>query len=247
MPLFTAQEHYEYLLAPIYAWMVGGHDTAFERGKAEIQALGFTAQRNGIALDLGAGFGIHTIALLEMGFSVTAIDTSPLLLADLRDQATRRGLTVHTIEDDLLGLQKHVARETVGLALCMGDTLTHLSNKDEVVRLFHALSALLLPGGQFLATFRDYTALPAGNARFIPVRSDTTRILTCFLEELPTHVRVHDLLYQWDGSAWKLQTSSYDKLRLTPEWVRDQLVESGFATTLETGAGGLRRILAIKQ
>jgi hypothetical protein len=51
--------------------------------------------------------------------------------------------------------------------------------------------AVTLVANTFVATFRDYTTLPAGDARFIPVRSDPDRIHTCFLEEAQQHVRVH--------------------------------------------------------
>ena len=59
-----------------------------------------------------------------------------------------------------------------------------------------------------------------GTARFLPVRADDQRILTCFLEYGPSHVTVHDLLHEREaGGAWRLQTSAYRKLRLSPGWV----------------------------
>jgi hypothetical protein len=44
-------------------------------------------------------------------------------------------------------------------------------------------------GGLFAATFRDYVSAPLqGDARFILVRSDHERLLTCFLEYADTTV-----------------------------------------------------------
>ena len=92
------------------------------------------------------------------------------------------------------------------------------------------------PGGQFIATFRDYTAPLAGDARFIPVRADENRILTCFLEYGDDHVDVHDLLYERQGSVWQFKVSGYRKLRLPPAWVGGALDDAGFSVRTEPGA-----------
>ena len=68
----------------------------------------------------------------------------------------------------------------------MGDTLTHLPQLSSVEQLFSLAAESLGPKGKFIATFRDYTSPLAGNGRFIPVKSDSDRILTCFLSTLPT-------------------------------------------------------------
>jgi hypothetical protein len=77
----------------------------------------------------------------------------------------------------------------------MGDTLTHAASMPSVERLFEAISEALKPAGIFVATFRNYadTALE-GVGRFIPVRQDERRILTCFLEYGDTTVTAYDLL-----------------------------------------------------
>lgn len=45
-----------------------------------------TAPRAGSVLDLGCGYGRHTLLAAEMGFSVTAMDVSPVALAFVRDR-----------------------------------------------------------------------------------------------------------------------------------------------------------------
>jgi hypothetical protein len=74
-----------------------------------------------------------------------------------------------------------------------------------------------------------------GLARFIPVRADDERILTCFLEDEGDAVRVHDLLYTRDAAgAWHLGKSSYRKLKLAPSWVAERL--QGYEA-IEIGSG----------
>jgi hypothetical protein len=113
-----------------------------------------------------------------------------------------------------------------------------------VHRLITNVARTLLPGGRFVATFRDYTRLPAGDARFIPVRADDQRILTCFLEERAEHVVVHDLLHERVDGAWRLRLGSYTKLRLQPEALVASCRAAGLHARIEPGPRGMLRLLA---
>jgi hypothetical protein len=134
--------------------------------------------------------------------------------------------------------------ERADLVLCMGDTLTHLESKELVAELTRLVASRLSPGGRFIATFRDYSRLPAGESRFIPVRADENRILTCFLEEFEDHVQVHDLLHERAAGTWNMKVSSYRKLRLAPEQVCDLFQTAGLRCEVGPGARGMVRLIA---
>jgi 2-polyprenyl-3-methyl-5-hydroxy-6-metoxy-1,4-benzoquinol methylase len=238
----TVEEHYARHLGPVYAWMVGDIDAALARSDLELDALAVAPQGTGTAIDLGAGIGLHAIPLARRGFTVTAIDSDELLLQEL---ASRAGpLPIRTVKADLMDFGAQ-ARAPADIILCMGDTLTHLPSHTAVASLLTTAAANLHRGGLFAATFRDYATAPLqGDARFIQVRSDAERMLTCFLEYADTTVTVHDLLQQREGSAWRLRVSSYPKLRLAPQWVADQLTALGLTVRRDTAAGGMIRIRA---
>jgi hypothetical protein len=132
------------------------------------------------------------------------------------------------------------------IILCMGDTLTHLPERSAALQLFTRVAASLRPGGTFIATFRDYTQALVGNGRFIPVKSDADRILTCFLEYAADHVDVHDMLHERNGDAWQLRVSTYRKLRLEPQWVSASLRDRGLVVRTEPGLAGMTRVIATK-
>ncbi len=236
----TVEEHYSRHLGPVYAWMVGDMDAAFARSDLELNALGVATRGPGTAIDLGAGLGLHAIPLARRGFKVTAIDSDELLLRELTVRAG--SLPIRTVKADLQDFGP-LAQTSVDIILCMGDTLTHLPSHAAVATLLKNVAGNLNPGGMFAATFRDYATAPLqSDARFIQVRSDAERILTCFLECADTTVTVHDLLQQREGSSWRLRVSSYPKLRLAPQWVADQLTALGLAVRRDTAAGGMIRI-----
>jgi SAM-dependent methyltransferase len=187
---------------------------------------------------------MHAIPLARLGFAVTAIDTSPHLLTELRNLGA--GLRIHTIEDDLLNFTAHLVRKP-DLILCMGDTLTHLSSLSDVELLCAKIGESLAPYGRFVAAFRDYTHLPSGDARFIPVRSDTKRIHTCFLEGEQDRVLVHDLVHELQDDVWALRVSHYQKLRLPPDFVTRSLEEHGLDVVNGKGPRGMVQIEALRR
>lgn len=238
----SVQSHYDTLLAPVYSWLAGGVDAALARGTTEIDSLDLTPPLGlATALDLGAGFGMHSIPLARRGFSVIALDSSAALLRELRGHAG--ALPVTTIEADLLDFPQCIPGP-MAIILCMGDTLTHLPSRQAVTSLFAQVAAALVPGGTFVLTFRDYSQPLIRESRFIPVRSDADRVFTCFLEYGNEHVDVYDLLHERQGSRWTQQISSYRKLRLPPDWVSAALRSAGFQVTAEPGPGGMVRLVA---
>jgi SAM-dependent methyltransferase len=238
----TVADHYRSHLAPVYSWMSGGFDAAIARGETEIGALLPDLSNGSLAVDLGCGFGMHSIPLARRGCAVLALDSSSYLLEQLSAHAGAFPISV--VEDDLLAFQRYLDRPA-DIILCMGDTLTHLPERDSALQLFTRAAASLRPGGRFIATFRDYTQALVGSGRFIPVKSDADRILTCFLEYASDHVDVHDLIHERNGDAWQLRVSTYRKLRLNPQWVSAALRERGFSVSAEPGPAGMIRMIAI--
>jgi SAM-dependent methyltransferase len=239
----TVAEHYRTHLAPVYCWMAGGVEAAVARGESEIAAILPDLSAGSSAVDLGAGFGMHAIPLGRRGCAVLAVDSSSLLLEQLMRQAT--GLPVKAVLDEVLSFPQYMDSGADAI-LCMGDTLTHLPDNASVLQLFALVAEALRPGGRFIATFRDYSSPLVGQARFIPVKSDADRIMTCFLEYAPGTVEVHDIIHERTGSNWQLQVSVYRKLRLAPGWVSAALEERGLSARTEPGLGGMIRIVAVK-
>lgn len=244
MQTAAAMLHYETHLAPIYSWMLGDIEAAFARSAAELEELRLPPAAAAVAVDLGAGLGLHAVALANRGFSVTAIDSSELLLDELRSRCA--ALPIVAINADLVDFQHFVKRQPA-IIVCMGDTLTHLPNVAQVESLLAAVAGSLAPGGVFAATFRDYaTKMLEGNQRFILVRADERRILTCFLEYSQDFVTVHDVLTEQQDGAWQQRVSSYPKLRLAPEWVASKLIAHGLKIRRSATQSGMVRIVGVK-
>ncbi len=246
----AVDEHYEHLLAQHYSWMFG---VSFEERVNEQKAFLShalepleSAPEDTLAVDLGCGPGFQTIALAQLGFSpVIAIDTSSALLDELRSHIGN--LPVKTEKADLRTLPTIVPAGQATVIVCMGDTLTHLPRRADVATLFRDVFESLRPGGMFVITYRDLTKELFGTDRFIPVRSDDDKLMTCFLEfENADSVVVHDLVHVRQGVGWSLNKSSYKKLRLGVAWVSEELSKAGFEILSEGLTGRLTAFTAVK-
>jgi SAM-dependent methyltransferase len=242
MAMADVADHYQRLLADCYSWMFGDFEERVERERAFLDRHGLRAPSpRAVALDLGAGSGHQSVALARLGWRVRAIDTSARLLAELLQRT--EGFDVVAVEDDLSHFARHLDG-AAGVIVCMGDTLTHLPSAESVRRLFAGARAALAPGGALVLTYRDLSRALDGTERFIPVRADDDRILTCFLEYLPGQVRVHDLLYRRSADGWRLEKSWYPKLRLAQADVERWLADAGFMLAHSSSARGLLEIVA---
>ena len=117
----------------------------------------------------------------------------------------------------------------------MGDTPTQLPTAAVVDERLHLAAATLAPSGPLALTFRD----PVGNElkdvqRFIPVRSDDDRILTCFLGYGDGFVDVHDLVHSRTPEGRKQSVSCYRKRRLDRIAVAADLVRNDVERDLVT-------------
>jgi len=237
----SVAEHYERVLSPVYAWMAGGAEAAINAGGVELEALNLELAPRARVVDLGCGFGMHAIPLARAGARVLAMDTSAHLLAELARLAG--DLDIETVQDDLLSFRAHL-KEKAAAVFCMGDTLTHLPEHTNLDFLVQEVAEALAPAGWFVLSFRDYSQPLLADQRFIPVRSDERRILTCFLEYEEDTVVVHDILHERGGDAWETSVSSYRKLRLSPDRVIGSLETSGFEARREAGVRGMVRVVA---
>ena len=236
-------EHYENHLADYYTWLYGGLASKVGENKAFFLSHDIVPRLSKYALDLGCGSGFQSIPLAQLGFNVISIDLSGKLLKELDEH--KDNLSILAIKDSILNLEKH-APGNCELCVCMGDTLTHLDSFDEVINLFSSVSRTLEKNGQFILTFRDLTFELENLDRFIPVNQDSSKIFTCFLEYEDKKVKVHDLIYEKEGENWNLKKSFYWKLRISSDFVMEELKSAGFSITHTNSDSGFMTIIAKK-
>lgn len=225
MTIATPQEHYTALLDDVYPWMMGPFSAKAEEQQELFARLGIGPRGCKSALDLGCGPGYQSVALARMGYNVTGVDTSESLLAVMREKADL--LPVRGVLGDVQHL-RDLCPGPWELAVCMGDTISHLPSRQAVADMLRSVAATLEPGGTVVISYRDMSELPQGLARFIPVKADMERVALCFIEEEgPETYLAHDIVHTREGEHWRFAKGCYRKLRLPQQWLADQLAALG--------------------
>ncbi len=239
----TVSAHYEDLLADLYPWMLGDFAARVETELGWLRGVvdpGWVGPTRPLALDLGAGAGADAIALARLGFGVVAVDASAKLGAEIRRRAADAGLAddIEVVESDLVAFLERRDAEPANLVVCIGDTLTHLASPETVQRMLRAARAQIARGGRLALSYRDLSNELRELDRFFLVRSDESRVLTCFVEYLPERAIVHDLVNTRTNDGWDLRKSCYPKLRLPVDRVRAWLADAGFGEVQRIPCGG---------
>lgn len=223
-----ARDHYHHHLGNFYSWMVGDFEEKQHEQESYFKEREIRPFSSKIAFDLGSGHGLQSVALAKIGFIVKAIDFNQQLLDEL--QRNKGNLNIEGLYGDMLHFLKETPQKAE-LIVCMGDTLTHLENLEEVSELISEISSRLEPKGRIIFSFRDFTVALKEEERFIFVKGDDSRVLTCFLEYFFDHVMVHDLLYEKHDGNWIQKISAYPKLRLAQSVVINLLREHSIEIT----------------
>ena len=239
----SVRDHYDKVLAEHYSRMFGDFEAKVAEQRALLERLGITAVRHAeTAIDLGCGSGFQSLTLARLGFQVIAIDFSRRLLAELKDRA--RGLPVETIAGDICDVAALVPKE-VGLAVCMGDTLSHLEREADLARVFDGVATRLAAGGRLVLTFRDLSGELRDLDRAIPLYAGDGLVMTCFLEYEPRTVKVHDLVWVRENDGWHFRKGVYRKLRLAPAEVTKYLERAGFTVEQHQAPAGMVALVGI--
>ncbi|MBA2693166.1 MAG: class I SAM-dependent methyltransferase [Rubrobacter sp.] len=240
----SVEEYYESLLARHYTWMRGDFDSRVRENRALFEESGVSPRKSGKALDLGCGSGFQSVALAQMGFEVVGVDSSAALLRELRSRA--KNLPIHPVSGDMREARLYAEHGPFEVAVCMGDTITHLRSREEVAAVIRAVYESLEKGGHFFLQFRDLTHELEGVDRAIPVRSDDDRIMATFLEYEAEHVNVHDMIFVREPSGWAMHKSAYKKVRLGAKDTLGLMEKAGFGILDHSEREGFSTIIGVK-
>lgn len=240
----NVKDHYKNHLSDFYSWMIGDFSAHKNTFLELCKAQNVTPLYSKVAIDLGAGTGIQSFALAELGFKVIAVDFDNKLLAEMKSKLSSEQIEI--IEDDIRNLSQFKSNNPEIISCC-GDTISHLNNIRELRQLFKDAFCCLSDLGKFVISFRDYSKELLENERFIPVKNDEGRILTCIIEYFEEKIRVTDLMYEKHGDIWQQKVSSYFKIRITKNIVLNLLEATGFKILYDDISGEMHFITAQKR
>jgi SAM-dependent methyltransferase len=106
-------------------------------------------------LDAACGTGWHSIALAQAGYTVTGADISPAMIARARANALEQG-SAATFVTAAFGDLPVAAGVSYDALLCLGNSLVHVLEEDELRRSLRAMADCLRPGGLLILHNLNY-------------------------------------------------------------------------------------------
>ncbi len=187
-------------LAPGYDRMTDFASRVGQAGRL-VSALG---ERFGptphVGIDLGCGTGAYACALAAAGFRAAGLDLAEDMLTQARANAARLGLQVRFACGPLEALPEPFRPGTAGLILCLGNTLPHLLDPQDLHRALCGIAALLAPTGLAVLQTLNYDRLLARQERVVSVDRDAEATFVRFYDFLPDGlVRFNLLRTTWEG------------------------------------------------
>ncbi len=117
-------------------------------------------------LDLGCGTGEHVRFLAGHGYEVVGVDESETMLDRAREAGVPPGASY--LQGDLVRVDSVVSGE-FGAALCLGNTLAHVTDRAELTRLFRGVRSVLLAGAPLVIQVLNYERLARTGQRCLPL------------------------------------------------------------------------------
>lgn len=106
-------------------------------------------------LDLGCGWGRHSLTLASYGLRVTGLDLSRDLLTLARYTARRQNVQVNWVEGDLANLPLRPGSFDAVAQFC-GNMLTWFASPNHAIQVLWDVANLLRPGGRMLFGTDDW-------------------------------------------------------------------------------------------
>lgn len=175
------------------------YDQIFPVGPA---AVNFLAQRyastpEGKILDIGCGTGGYALALSQRGIRVLGIDLEPGMIDKAQKAAEAQGLQ-GKVEFRCMDMRKlGDLEQTFDGAYCVGNTLVHLLDLDEVRQFLADLRGTLRPNSRFILQILNYDWILKTGITELPLIRD---------EEVDLTFKRHYVLPEEPGGLIKFQT-----------------------------------------
>lgn len=117
-------------------------------------------------IDLGCGTGEHSRYLAGKGFRVLGLDRSESMLAKAREEPLPPNLRFVLAE-----IREFEAKVTgkFGAALCLGNTLVHIQEREELELALKQIAGVLEPAGVFLFQILNYERVFKHGIRHLPI------------------------------------------------------------------------------
>jgi SAM-dependent methyltransferase len=107
-------------------------------------------------LDIGCATGTTAVALIKKGYYVTGIDLNAAMIQSANRRNPEPKTNGRFLQMNMLEVAHYFPPSSLDAVLCLGNTLVHLKNAEEIGDFFRDVQKLLKPGAPFIFQVINY-------------------------------------------------------------------------------------------
>lgn len=211
------------------------YDIVFKTGQAQLDLIQSYVQQGGRILDIGSGTGTYAIPLAQLGYDVVALDYDQSMIDRLRDKAEALELHIDSFARDMMGLDDLIEDEYDGV-LCIGNTLPHLKDMDEVKAFLKIVIKKMSHESAFVIQTVNYDRVYKDNVTKLPLieRPESGVVFDRSYEMLDEgRIKFSGKLQVPDGTV---SESSTTLLGIRIDMLKEALLEARFENIMTYGS-----------
>jgi len=149
-----------------YTSLASVYDIVFPENRAATRFLADCLDRPGRILDLACGTGTSALALARRGHEVSAVDLDETMIAKAREKDDSG--TVAFFVGSFSDIETLFPGGGFDLVYSIGNSIPHLSSRNDVACFVTAVSKLLAPGGLFVLQIVNFDRILHYNIDALP-------------------------------------------------------------------------------
>jgi glycine/sarcosine N-methyltransferase len=194
-------------MSKFYSEIAKYYDYIFPTGKAQLELItSLAGETPKDILDVACGSGGYSMSLRQSGYKVTAIDLDEEMVDSLRSK--NKDIDARVL--NMLDIE--ALNKKFDLIFCIGNSLVHLKDNEEIYKFFKACKNSLKPKGQLVLQIVNYDRVLERDVKSLPTienkevnlvferhyeylkdehKVDFKTVLKVGEEELENHVLLH--------------------------------------------------------
>ncbi|HEY9059495.1 MAG TPA: class I SAM-dependent methyltransferase [Pseudobacteroides sp.] len=119
-------------------------------------------------LDVACGTGGYSFGLIKHGYDVTAVDIDSSMIEGLRSKAKSLNVKIDFLNADMLDLKDNFNGKKFEAVFCIGNSVVHLDNLDQINEFFNNAKGLISEGGSLIVQVINYDRVISKGIRSLP-------------------------------------------------------------------------------
>ncbi|WP_018248468.1 class I SAM-dependent methyltransferase [Orenia marismortui] len=129
-------------------------------------------------LDLATGTGNYAIELAKLGYNVSALDLSSKMIELAKDKSYEQNINIDFKVGDMKDIDQLYSEKKFDLITCIGNSLVHLDNEEEIAEVLSKIHYLLQDNGKLILQIVNYDRIISKNIESLPTINAKDSVVT---------------------------------------------------------------------